>query len=109
MISGTKQKVTFETNAPNGGKVYANFDYVGDTDKEFKLQRANIPKMYTIKAEGCRDTSIVIPQKFNNVCWADVLFPVALMIDYGFDVHKSTDKVIKVELDCGSDSNVDYE
>lgn len=107
MITGSKQKVTFETNAPDGGQVYANFDYVGNTDTEFKLKRSDIPKMYTITAEGCKDTSFVIPQKFNHAVWADVLFPYAIIFDYAYDVQQKTDKVIKIDLDCSDSTNVD--
>lgn len=100
MVSGTKQNVTFESNADNAS-VYANYDKIGTTNVEFKLKRSDITKMYTIKADGCRDTSFVLPVRMNPYVYLDVLLFPVMMTDYAFDVHIRTDDVIKIDLDCG--------
>lgn len=102
MISGSEQKVTFETNAKNAN-VYSNFEYVGEANTQIPLKRHSLDKMYKISAEGCRDTSIVLETKFNNLIWIDVINPIAVMIDFAAGAQfKSTEKVVKVELDCSS-------
>ncbi|MEO9531917.1 MAG: hypothetical protein ABJG68_15805 [Crocinitomicaceae bacterium] len=99
LISGSKQKVTFKTNVEKA-QVYANFDYVGESNEEINLYRRNIPKMYTISAEGCKDTSFVLNEQFNKWCYLDVIIPYFYTFDLALEVHRKTDDTVKIDLDC---------
>jgi len=108
MISGSKQGVTFKTNVDKGD-VYSNLDNIGKTNVELEIPRTDLNKLYTIKKDGCRDTSFVLPIKENYVVLLDIPFTaisfigsIPTMYDYAYDTNKKTNDVIVIELDCDS-------
>lgn len=99
VISGSKQKVTFTSNATNA-TVYMNYDSIGTTNEAIKLPRHNLDNIYTISADECIDTSFTLVQKFNAWCYLDVVNPLFLLIDFGQGVQFKTDKAVEINLNC---------
>ena len=104
MFSGKKQSVTFKSNA--SGKVYQNLSVIGNTNEEIKVNRKEMVKLYTIKADGCVDKSFELPVRENPIAWLDVPFAflgyglIWSMFDESSGANMKTNKEIKVDLDC---------
>lgn len=101
IISGSNQKVFFTSNV-DGAKVTQNLDSIGVTNTQLIIQREKIDNLYTVSKEGCIDTSFVLKEKFNYLCYLDILNPFALAIDYAFGSQFKTDNVIYIPLRCDS-------
>jgi hypothetical protein len=101
IISGSHQKVTIHTNTKDG-VIYQNFEKIGFANQEVKIKRNKIDNMYTISAEGCRDTSFVLEENFNWVCWFDVINPLGLALDYSLGSQYKTNDSLYIEMDCDS-------
>ena len=104
IFTGTKQKVTFKSNAQ--GKVICNLKEIGSTNQEIKVYRRDMVKLFTIKAEGCIDKQIELPLRTNPAFFVNIPFiftGVGLLGAY-WDVANSsnikTQKIIEVEVDC---------
>lgn len=99
ILSGSKQKVTFQSNVP--GKVYQNLSEIGKTNEVIKIKRKDITKLYTIKADGFDDKKIELPIQGNPVFFVNILFGVFVTgyFDLLFCGHMKTDKVINVAMD----------
>ena len=99
ILTGSKQKVTFKSNA--SGKVFQNLTEIGKTNEVIKIKRKDIPKLYTIKVEGFEDKKIELPIHGNAAFYVNILCGV--FITGYFDLlwcgHIRTDKVIDVNLD----------
>lgn len=99
IFSGSTQEIKICSNAKDA-RIYSNFDHVGYTNKQFELKRSDIPKMYTIKKEGCRDTSFVLNERFNKLCYLDVLIPYFYAFDLAVETHRKTDDSIYIQMIC---------
>lgn len=99
ILTGTKQKITFKSNAQ--GKVYQNLTEIGKTNEQLKVRKRDLYKLYTIKADGYQDKQFELPVKGNPVFYVNILF--GLFITGYFDLATGailkTDKEINVTLD----------
>lgn len=104
LFTGTKQKVTFKSNAD--GKVYQNIKEIGKTNQVIKIKRKDLVKLYTIKTDGCPDKQIELPIKTNPAFILDIPFaiiPYGLLgsyIDVANGAHMRTNKIIIVDFEC---------
>ncbi len=100
ILTGSKQKVTFKSTVQ--GKVYQNLTEIGKTNEVIKIKRKDLPKLYTIKADGCEDKMIELPIHGNPVFYVNILFGVFVTgyFDLVFGAHMKTDKVIDVSQNC---------
>ncbi len=100
LLTGMKQKVTFKSNVE--GKVYQNLTPIGKTNEEIKIYRSAIPKLYTIKADGCHDEQFELPIKANPAVFLNILNGMFIggYFDLAFGSNMRTDKIINVDVDC---------
>ena len=101
IFTGKKATVTFKSNVD--GKVYQNLTEIGKTNQEIKIRKRDIPKLYTIKASGCPDKQFELPIKAAHAVLLNILnLNILSGIDYMNGCHLKTDKIINVDLECGS-------
>ena len=104
ILTGTKQKVTFKSNAD--GKVYQNLTEIGNTNQVIKIKRKDLVKLYTIKTDGCTDKQIELPIKTNPAFFLNIPFAVfgyGLLwpyMDLATGANIKTTKIINVEVEC---------
>lgn len=100
ILTGSRQKVTFKCNVD--GKVYQNLTEIGKTNEPIKIRRRDIPKLYTIKSDGCPDKQFELPIKMNAVFFVNLLNGLWIggYLDLANGANIKTDKVIEVNVDC---------
>jgi len=100
IFTGMKQKVTFKSNVD--GAVYQNLTEIGKTNTKIKINRKDIPKLYTIKTDGCPDKQFELPIKWNAVILLNMLNGLFIggYFDLAFGTNLRTDKIINVDIDC---------
>ncbi len=104
IFTGTKQKVTFKSNAD--GKVYQNLTEIGKTNQVIKIKRKDLVKLYTIKVDGCSDKQIELPLKVNPPFLLNIplaIIPYGLTFSYldlANHANIKTKKIIEVDFDC---------
>jgi hypothetical protein len=103
IFTGTKQKVTFISNAK--GKVFQNLTEIGNTNEPIKVKRKDLVKLYTIKADGFKDKSIELKIKNNPACWLNVPFCfvgiglIGAYLDAENGANIKTAKTVTVDLE----------
>lgn len=108
MFTGTKQKVTFKSNVD--GKVYQNLSEIGKTNEPIKIKRKDLVKLYTIKTEGCTDKQFELPVKSNPAALLNIPFAffgygiIWAYIDESNGANMKTNKIIEVNVECGSNA-----
>jgi len=100
IFSGMKQNVTFKSDVE--GKVYQNLTPIGKTNEVIKIKRKDIPKLYTIKSDGCPDEQLELPIKFNPFFLLNILNGVYIggYLDLAYGTNLRTDEIINVDSKC---------
>lgn len=101
IFTGKRTKITFKSNVE--GKVYQNLTEIGKTNQEIKIYKRDLPKLYTIKAPNCPDKQIELPIKASLAPLLNLLnLNILSGIDYLNGCHMKTEKIITVDMECGS-------
>lgn len=99
ILTGTKQKITFKSNA--NGIVYQNMTEIGKTNEVIRVKKRDLSKLYTIKADGYNDKQFELNVGAHPVFYVNILF--GLFITGYFDLATGAifkaDKEINVTLD----------